>query len=129
MSTEQLTDGLPVTADDRSSYYVWDLREWSGDVETLAEINEAWMAAHEPAAKTGTISVFPDEVVLDGELQGFISEGWNEAAEAVGLEHLAIVGTGLQTMAVESQIDAGWLDLECFETVPEAVDWMDEQVS
>jgi hypothetical protein len=115
---------LPVDATERESYVIWDLCDWEGDVETLEEINEAWMDAHEPAEKTGTISVFPEEVVIDGELQGFISEGWNEAAEAVGLRYLALVGNGLQAMAVRQQLDMPKVKIEVCETIDEAEEWM-----
>lgn len=119
---------LPVTCDDRGDYCVWDLRDWAGDVDTLDEINEAWVEAHSPAPKVGTVSVFPDHVIVDGEIQDFISDGWNEAAGATGLEYLAIVADGLQGMAVEGQIDAPTVDVKTFDTVAEATDWMDGKV-
>ncbi|NLV11404.1 hypothetical protein ACAH01_05120 [Halomicrobium sp. HM KBTZ05] len=116
---------VPVDADDHGEFVVWDLRSWSGDVETMEAINEAWVATHEPAQKVGTISVFPDSVVVDGQIQSFISEGWNEAAKATGLEYLAIVGQNLQTMAVEQQIDAPSIEeIRAFQSVDDAIDWL-----
>jgi hypothetical protein len=115
---------LPVDATERDSYVIWDLCDWEGDVETLEEINEAWMDAHKPPEKTGTISVFPEGVVIGGELQGFISEGWNEAAEAVGLQYLALVGDGLQGMAVRQQLDMPNVEIEVCDSIDEAEEWM-----
>lgn len=126
--SEEAIKGLPVNSDDRGEYVVWDLREWDGDVETMNRINEAWVEVHSPDEKVGTISVFPDHVVIGGQVQDFISEGWNEAAQATGLEYLAIVADGLQGMAVQGQIDAPTVDMEVFEAVEPAADWMDEQV-
>jgi hypothetical protein len=126
--THDPTDGLPIQADDHGAYVVWDIREWDGDVDTLEAINEAWVETHRPPAKTGTISVFPGHVVVDGEAQDFISEGWNEASEITGLQHLAIVAEGLQAMAVKNQIDVPDLTMEVFDAVDPAVEWMNEQV-
>ena len=121
---------LPIEAEDHGGFAVWDLRGWDGDVETMAEINEAWVAVHTPEEKVGTISVFPEEVIVHGEIMDFISEGWNEASEATGLEYLAIVGEGLQTMAVKSNIEAPNIEaIAGFEDVQSAVGWMDERVA
>ena len=126
MATD-VPEELPIQSDDRGSYVVWDLRSWGGDVETMKDINEAWMAVHDPPAKVGTIPVLPDDVVVHGEIQSFISEGWNEASEATGLQYLALVAENLQAMAVESQIDAPSIEeIRAFQSVDEAVDWMEE---
>jgi len=120
---------LPIDAEDRGSYIVWDLRAWNGDIETMKRINERWVEAHEPAEKEGTISIFPEDVVVHGEIQEFISEGWNEACEATDLQYLAIVAEGLQAMAVENQIDAPAVELSAFDDEGAAVDWMDERAT
>jgi len=126
MSTD-VSDELPIDPDDRGSYVVWDLRSWEGDLETMKEINEAWMDVHNPPAKIGTIPVLPDDVVVHGEIQSFISEGWNEASEATGLQYLALVAENLQAMAVENQIDAPSIEeISAFQSVDAAVDWMEE---
>ena len=75
-----------VEATDHGAFHVRDLRGWNGDVDTLDEINEAWVEAHSPDGKVGTVSVFPD----DG-IQSYITEGWNEAAELTDLRYLAVV--------------------------------------
>jgi len=122
-----IPEELPIKPDDRGPYVVWDLRSWEGDVETMKDINEAWMDVHSPAAKIGTIPVLPDDVVVHGEIQSFISEGWNEASEATGLQYLALVAENLQAMAVESQIDAPSIEeIRAFQSVEAAVDWMEE---
>ena len=93
----------------------------------MKDINEAWMSVHDPPAKVGTIPVLPDDVVVHGEIQSFISEGWNEASEATGLQYLALVAENLQAMAVESQIDAPSIEeIRAFQSVDEAVGWMEE---
>lgn len=122
-------EDVPVNAEDHGAYYVWDLRPWDGDVETLDEINQAWMNAHGPDEKIGTISVFPNEVIIDDSIQDFIAEGWNEASKATDLQYLAIVAEGLKALAVQNQIDVPFVEMEAFDTVEEAVEWMDEQVA
>lgn len=123
----EVSEELPIKTDDRGPYVVWDLRSWDGDVETMEKINEAWMDAHSPPAKVGTIPVLPDDVVVHGEIQSFISEGWNEASKATGLQYLALVAKNLQAMAVESQIDAPSIEeIRAFQSVDAAVDWMEE---
>jgi len=121
---------LPIDAEDHGGFVVWDLCEWDGDVETMTEINEAWMAVHSPDAKRGTISVLPEEVIVHGEIMDFISEGWNEASEATGLQYLAIVGQGLQTRAVRSNIDAPNIEaMQGFDSTDAAVEWMEGEVA
>lgn len=119
---------VPVSYDDHGEFVVWDITGWEGDVETLEAINEAWLDVHDPSEKVGTISVFPEEVIIDGELQGFIAEGWNEAGDAAGLEHLAIVAESLVGMAVKRQIEMPNVTVDAFNEVEEAVAWMDERV-
>lgn len=117
---------VPVEYEDHGAFVVWDLREWNGDVETMEAINEAWVEVHEPPEKVGTISVFPEDVIVGGELQSFIADGWNEAGEAVGLEHLAIVGESLVGIAVKSQIELPDVDVDVFEDTDDAVAWLDD---
>lgn len=111
--------------DDNGSFVVWDLRDWDGDVETMKEINDAWLEVHEPPEKSGTISVFPEHVVVNGEIQEYISDGWNDAADAAGLDHLAIVADGLQGMAVQNHIEMDGVDTDTFEDVESAKTWME----
>jgi hypothetical protein len=118
-----------VEATDHGAFYVWDLRGWQGDVETLDEINQAWMAAHDPAKKVGTISVFPEDVILDDGVQNYITEGWNEAAEATGLQYLAIVADGIKKLAVKNQFHTPGVELETFDEVEPAVEWMNDRVA
>jgi hypothetical protein len=122
-------DGVPVECTAHDAFCVWDLREWDGDVETMAEINEAWLAYHDEPGVVGTVSVFPENVIVDGELQSFISEGWNEAGEAAGLQHLAIVGDGLASRAVKRQMAVPDLTMDVFEEVKPAVEWLREQTA
>ncbi|MEZ3115576.1 hypothetical protein RYH80_06555 [Halobaculum sp. MBLA0147] len=117
---------VPVEYEDHGAFVVWDLCEWDGDVETMEAINEAWMEVHDPPEKVGTISVFPEDVIVDGELQSFIADGWNEAGEAVGLEHLAIVGESLAGIAVKSQIEMPDIDVDVFGEVDDAVAWLED---
>jgi hypothetical protein len=121
---------LPVNADDHGEFVVWDIRDWEGDAETMDEINQAWVAVHEPEQYVGTISVFPEDIIIHGDIEEIISGGWNEAARATGLQHLAIVGEGLQTIAVQSHIDAPTIEtMDGFDEIDEAVSWMESQVS
>ena len=120
---------VPVSYDDHGEFVVWDITEWDGDVETLEAINEAWLEVHEPSQKVGTITVFPEEVIIDGELQGFIADGWNEAGDVAGLEQFAIVAESLVGMAVKTQIEMPDVTVDAFNDIDEAVEWMDEQVA
>ncbi|MFB6177232.1 MAG: hypothetical protein ABEI99_08850 [Halobaculum sp.] len=120
---------VPVSYDDHGEFVVWDITDWDGDVETLEAINEAWLEVHEPSRKVGTITVFPEEVIIDGELQGFIADGWNEAGDVAGLEQFAIVAESLVGMAVKTQIEMPDVTVDAFNDVDEAVEWMNEQVA
>jgi len=121
---------LPLSSEDHGAFNVWDLRGWEGDVETLDEINQAWVEAHSPEEKSGTISVFPEDVVLDDGVQDFLTEGWNEAAEVTDLRYLAIVAPGIKKLAVKSQIHAPVIEaMETFDEVDPAVEWMNEHVA
>jgi hypothetical protein len=121
---------LPLSAEEHGAFKVWDLREWEGDVDTLDAINEAWVEAHSPDEKVGTVSVFPEDVILDDGVQDFLTEGWNEAAEMTGLRYLAIVAPGIKKLTVKSQIHAPVLEeMETFDEVDPAVEWMQAQVA
>jgi len=119
---------LPVNDEDHGQFVVWNLREWDGDLDEFKEINDAWVTKHQPPEKVGTISVFPDHVVVGDELQDFISEGWNEACEITDLEYLAIVVDGIGKLTVKNRIDVPSVKVETFDTVDAAVEWMEEQV-
>lgn len=120
-------DGVPVECTAHDAFCVWDLRGWDGELETMAAINDAWLEHHDEPGVVGTISVFPEDVIVDGELQSFISEGWNEAGEAAGLQYLAIVGDGLASRAVKQQMSVPDLTMDVFRAVEPAVEWLDEQ--
>ena len=119
---------LPVEPTEYDKFYVWDFREWDGDIDVLEQINEAWMDYHSEPAKIGTISVLPDHVIADGELQDFISEGWTEAAEAAELEYCAIVADGLQGLAFKQSFDASWVTVDTFEEIDQAVAWLENEL-
>jgi len=119
---------LPVEPTEYNKFYVWDMSEWDGDLDVFERINEAWMDYHSEPAKIGTISVLPDHVVADGELQDFISEGWTEAAEAADLEYCAIVADGLQGLAFKQSFDASWVTVDTFEETDQAVSWLENEL-
>jgi hypothetical protein len=119
---------LPVEPTEYDKFYLWDLREWGGDMEVFEQINEAWMDYHSEPAKIGTVSVLPDHVVADGELQDFISEGWTEAAETAELEYCAIVADGLQGLAIKQSFDASWVTVDTFEETGQAVSWLENEL-
>lgn len=120
---------LPVNADDRGSYVVWDLRDWDGDLDTMERINEAWVETHQPDSKQATISVFPSDVVVDDKKQEFISSGWNEACKITGIECVAVVSDVLKAMAVENQIDAPGVSIDSFDDVDAAVQWVETELT
>lgn len=122
-------ESVPVTYDDHGAFVVWDLSAWEGNIETFERINEAWLSVHDDPETVGTISVFPSDVIVDGEFQSFVADEWNGAGEAAGLEHLALVGERLLGMAVQNQIEMPNVTVETFQTVDAAVDWMDEQTA
>jgi hypothetical protein len=119
---------LPVEPTEHDKFYVWDMCEWDGDLDVFKQINDAWMEYHSEPAKIGTISVLPDHVIADGELQDFISEGWTEAAEAAELEYCAIVANGLQGLAVKESFDASWVTVGTFEETDQAVAWIENKL-
>jgi hypothetical protein len=122
------TAGLPVEPTEHDQFYVWDLCEWQGDLDVFKQINEAWMDYHSEPEKVGTISVLPEHVVADGELQDFVSDGWTEAAEAAELEYCAIVADGLQGLAFKQSFDASWVTVETFEETGEAISWLENEL-
>lgn len=119
---------LPVEPTEHNEFYVWDMSDWDGDLDTFEQINEAWMELHSEPEKVGTISVLPDHVVADGELQDFISGGWTEAAEAAELEYCAIVADGLHGLAIEQSFDASWVTVDTFQETEEAVSWLENEL-
>jgi len=119
---------LPVEPTEHEKFYVWDLCEWDGDLDVFKRINEAWMDHHSEPSKVGTITVLPEHVVADGELQDFISEGWTEAAETAGLEYCAIVASGLQGLAIKQSFDASQVTVGTFEETDKAVAWLEDKV-
>lgn len=94
----------------------------------MDDINTAWMREHTEEDVVGTISCLPGSFIVDNKMQDFISEGWNDAADAAGLEYLAIVSDGLEGIAVKGQIETENVAVEVFDNVEEAVAWMTEQV-
>lgn len=124
MPRKEVRGDVPVEYEDHGAFVLWDLSDWEGDIETLSAINDAWVEVHTPPNKVGTISVFPDAVVVDDRLESFIDDGWNEAGRAVGLEYLAIVGNGLATRAVREQMSVPDLTMDVFNDTPRAVRWM-----
>ena len=119
---------LPVEPTEYKKFYIWDMSEWDGDLDVFEQINEAWMDHHSEPAKIGTISVLPDHVVANGELQDFVSEGWTEAAEAADLEYCAIVADGLQGLAFKQSFDASWVTVDTFEETDQAVSWLENEL-
>lgn len=125
---EQTVSDLPVEPTEYDKFYVWDIREWGGDLDTFEQINEAWMKFHSGPEKIGTITVLPDHVVAGGDLQDFISDGWTEAAEQADLEYCAIVADGLRGLAFKQSFDASWVTVETFEETEEAVAWLEDEL-
>ncbi|SEV93159.1 hypothetical protein [Halobacterium jilantaiense] len=102
---------------------IWDLSDWTGDPDEIADIKEQWVRAANKSHITATVTKIGGSLDLGSDTQSHIAEIWTDLAEGASLEKSAVVSDRIKAMAVQSNLDTGDFETGHFETVDEAVDW------
>jgi len=109
--------------DERDGVLVQDITDWDGDPDKTDEFESEWIRRAENPDITGAVTQFGSDITLNDETKAHFAEVWGDAADDVGIERLALVASGVQSRAVNANVEASIADVRAFSDVDRAFEW------
>jgi trans-2-enoyl-CoA reductase len=113
---------IPVEAESRGDYVVWDMRDWTGDEEVLADIETAWLEEHSDSTVESSVVLLNDDIELGPDFQTHISERWSALTSDAGIEELVFVTDRVTALAVKANMDVDGVAVKAETSLSEAED-------
>ncbi len=104
---------------------VWEIQDWERlFTEEIQDAEQHFRRTASQSDITASVIVFEAVDTLDSTTQDHITDAWSQLAQAVDLDRTAYVADGIAGMAVRANVDAPDTELDSFEDVDEAMEWV-----